>query len=73
MPKHISLGKTYKDVRLYKNRMLEGTIFKKPGDILHSTRGALYVHTLEKIRGALYHHHESLLGPPLLWVKAPGW
>jgi len=46
MPKHISLGKTYKDVRLYKNRMLEGTIFKKPGDILHSTRGALsmYIH-----------------------------
>jgi len=50
-----------------------GAIFKKPGDILHSTRGALYVHALEKIRGALYHRHESLLGPPLLWVKAPGW
>jgi hypothetical protein len=54
MPKHISLGKMYKDVRLYKNRMLAGgAIFKKPGDILHSTRGSLYVHTLEKIRGAL--------------------
>jgi hypothetical protein len=47
MPKHISLGKIYKDVRLYKNRMLAGgAIFKKPGDILHSTRGALsmYIH-----------------------------
>jgi hypothetical protein len=54
MPKHISLGKMYKDVRLYKNKMLAGgAIFKKPRDILHSTRGVLYVHTLEKIRGAL--------------------
>jgi hypothetical protein len=43
-----------------------GAIFKKPGDFFYTLQGgfSLYVHTLEKIRVALYLHERKAF-----WVQ----